>query len=57
MQCIHCNYPNSHVVDTKYKDNKNLVERRRECIKCGFRFTTHEQLKTQNAKRIEINHG
>lgn len=51
MQCKNCNYPESHVVQT-YKDNKdlNLIYRRRECIKCGGRFTTQENFR-DNFKR------
>lgn len=51
MQCKTCNYPDSHVVDTK-KDNRNpdTIYRRRECIKCGSRFNTQENSK-ENIKR------
>lgn len=43
MQCKSCNYPDSHVVYTRHDDFKNIIERRRECLKCGNRFTTHEK--------------
>jgi transcriptional repressor NrdR len=45
MQCTHCQYPDSRVVYTKHDDFKNLIERRRECLRCAMRFTTHEGLK------------
>lgn len=45
MNCLHCKYPDSRVVDTRRNDLKNHVERRRECLRCGGRFTTHEQLR------------
>lgn len=44
MQCQSCNYPDSHVVDTKRDEKTNQVIRRRECIKCGMRFNTQEHL-------------
>lgn len=45
MQCTGCKYPHSHVVYTTHDDLRNMIERRRECLRCGLRFTTHEKLK------------
>ena len=47
MQCRNCNYPDSRVIDTTKDDRTNQVMRRRECIKCGSRFTTQEHLHTK----------
>ena len=44
MQCKACGYPDSHVVETRNDDRINQIIRRRECIKCGVRYTTQEQL-------------
>ncbi|HHS8251582.1 TPA: hypothetical protein ACTTVN_000582 [Legionella anisa] len=58
MQCRACNYPDSHVVETKRDDRTNQIYRRRECIKCGVRFTTQEHIhnkpnyKTHPPRRI-----
>jgi transcriptional repressor NrdR len=49
MQCFSCKYPDSHVVYTRSDETKKRIERRRECLRCGLRFTTHEKLK--EAKR------
>ena len=40
MKCPECNCEDSKVIDSRPTENK--VRRRRECIKCGFRFTTYE---------------
>lgn len=45
MQCKGCNYPHTEVVYTRHDDNLNRIRRRRECLRCGLRFTTHEQYK------------
>lgn len=45
MQCRNCGYPDSLVVDTKRDDRNNQVYRRRECVKCGVRFNTQENLR------------
>lgn len=48
MQCKTCNYPHSRVVETRRNDNTNQVYRRRECTKCGVRFTTQEYIREKN---------
>lgn len=45
MQCRSCNYPHSRVVETTQDPNRNQITRRRECIKCGERFTTRENFR------------
>ena len=50
MQCRHCNYPDSRVVETTKDERTNQIYRRRECVKCGVRFTTQEHLR-QNYER------
>lgn len=45
MQCRNCNYPDSRVVETTKDDRTNQIYRRRECVKCGIRFTTQENLR------------
>lgn len=50
MQCKLCNYPDSRVVETTIHDKTNQIYRRRECIKCGSRFTTREHLRDNYKK-------
>ena len=40
MKCPFCSCEESKVIDSRPTENK--VRRRRECINCGFRFTTYE---------------
>ncbi|MDY4587493.1 MAG: transcriptional regulator NrdR [Oscillospiraceae bacterium] len=40
MKCPECGCEDSKVIDSRPTENK--VRRRRECIQCGFRFTTYE---------------
>jgi transcriptional regulator NrdR family protein len=44
MLCRQCGYPDSQVVETKRDDIRNQIIRRRECIKCGVRYTTQESI-------------
>ena len=52
MQCRSCGYPDSRVVETTKNDRDNQIYRRRECIKCGVRYTTQEHLR-ENYKRSD----
>lgn len=45
MDCKHCNYPDTKVVTTRQDDKINQTYRRRECVKCGRRFTTQEHFR------------
>lgn len=40
MICPYCHFPDSKVIDSRPKNDR--IKRRRECIKCGARFTTFE---------------
>ncbi len=42
MKCIYCGYEDSKVIDSRATDELNSIRRRRECLKCGKRFTTYE---------------
>lgn len=42
MKCIYCNHADSKVVDSRTNEGANSIRRRRECIKCGKRFTSYE---------------
>lgn len=42
MKCPFCNYGDSKVVDSRPTDEGTSIRRRRECLKCGKRFTTYE---------------
>lgn len=43
MRCPRCGFEESKVVDSRPSDNHVAIRRRRECIKCGTRFTTYER--------------
>ncbi len=42
MRCPHCGYKEDKVVDSRATAEESAVRRRRECLKCGKRFTTYE---------------
>ena len=42
VKCPFCSYEESKVIDSRPADDGERIRRRRECIKCGKRFTTYE---------------
>ena len=51
MQCPHCGYADSRVVDTR--DTSAGIRRRRECLSCHERFTTYEYLASQSIQIVK----
>ena len=46
MKCPYCSIEESKVIDSRSADDGERIRRRRECLKCGKRFTTHEVIET-----------
>lgn len=46
MKCPFCGYEESKVVDSRPSDDGERIRRRRECIRCQKRFTTHETVES-----------
>lgn len=44
MKCPYCAYEESKVIDSRPTDEGEKIRRRRECLKCGKRFTTYEMI-------------
>ncbi|MCM8770336.1 MAG: transcriptional regulator NrdR [Candidatus Omnitrophica bacterium] len=42
MKCPYCGYKEDKVVDSRATAEDSAIRRRRECLKCGKRFTTYE---------------
>lgn len=42
MQCTQCKKADTKVIDSR--DDEKTIRRRRECLKCDFRFTTYEKV-------------
>ena len=44
MRCPYCNHDDSKVTDSRTAENG--IRRRRECTRCGLRFTTYERVQS-----------
>ncbi|MGN0452600.1 MAG: transcriptional regulator NrdR [Ruminococcus sp.] len=46
MKCPYCGFEESKVIDSRPADDGERIRRRRECLSCSKRFTTHEIIET-----------
>lgn len=44
MKCPFCGHNEDKVVDSRESNEFDAIRRRRECLKCGKRFTTYERI-------------
>jgi len=44
MKCPICYFDDTKVVDSRVATDGLSIRRRRECLKCGFRFSTYEEV-------------
>ena len=44
MKCPVCHYQDTKLVDSRVATDGSSIRRRRECLKCGFRFSTYEEI-------------
>ena len=51
MQCPKCKFEDSKVLESR--DAGSAVRRRRECLKCGARYTTYERIERPNLAVIK----
>lgn len=46
MKCPYCTNQDTEVIETRDNEDLSTTRRRRECIKCGKRFTTYERIES-----------
>ena len=44
MKCPICYFQDTKVIDSRVASDGLSIRRRRECLKCGFRFSTYEEI-------------
>ena len=53
MRCPFCKSDNDKVIDTRPSEDGGVIRRRRECLECRKRYTTHEKLEHSPLKIIK----
>lgn len=57
MKCIYCGNEGTKVLDSRAVNETNAIRRRRECEKCGKRWTTYETVDTVPIMVVKKNTG
>jgi transcriptional repressor NrdR len=47
MRCIKCGGQDDKVIDSRTSREGSTIRRRRECLECGHRFTTYEEVERE----------
>jgi transcriptional repressor NrdR len=55
MRCPYCKEDQARVIDTRPSQNGHAIRRRRECLVCKRRFTTHERLEELPLRVVKKN--
>lgn len=53
MKCIQCGYMEDKVIDSRMSREGSCIRRRRECLRCGYRYTTYEQLERTELRVVK----
>ena len=54
MRCQYCGYLDSRVIDSRPTEEGSSIRRRRECLRCGRRFTTYEKIETSPDRKSVV---
>jgi transcriptional repressor NrdR len=53
MRCPHCHDTESKVIESRVAAEGGAIRRRRECLKCEYRYTTYERIERPNLAVIK----
>jgi|SRR5579884_358459 transcriptional repressor NrdR len=53
MRCPKCGARDDKVIDSRQSRDGNSIRRRRECIKCKYRYTTYEEIERSDLRVVK----
>ncbi len=53
MRCVQCGYMEDKVIDSRMSRDGTCIRRRRECLRCGYRYTTYEQVERTELRVVK----
>jgi transcriptional repressor NrdR len=53
MRCPKCGYQDDKVIDSRASREGSTIRRRRECLGCGYRYTTYEEIEHEGLMVIK----
>lgn len=57
MKCLKCGFTNDKVIDSRIARDGESIRRRRQCLRCDYRFTTYESIIRTEAVIIKRDGG
>lgn len=55
MRCPRCGSRDDKVIDSRQSRDASSIRRRRECLKCKYRFTTYEEVERSDLRVVKRN--
>jgi transcriptional repressor NrdR len=53
MRCPKCGSRDDKVIDSRQSRDSSSIRRRRECLNCGYRFTTYEEIERSDLRVVK----
>jgi transcriptional repressor NrdR len=53
MRCPKCGSRDDKVIDSRQSRDSSTIRRRRECLSCGYRFTTYEEIERSDLRVVK----
>lgn len=53
MRCVQCSSYKDKVLDSRMSKDGTTIRRRRECLACGYRYTTYEQIERTELRVVK----
>lgn len=53
MRCIQCGWLEDRVIDSRVSKDGTCIRRRRECLRCNYRYTTYEHLERTELRVVK----
>ena len=53
MRCPKCGSSDDKVIDSRQSRDSSSIRRRRECLSCGYRFTTYEEIERSDLRVVK----
>src|ERR1700756_1510058 len=55
MRCPKCGSRDDKVIDSRQSRDGSSIRRRRQCLKCKYRYTTYEEIERSDLRVIKVN--
>src|SRR4029077_299657 len=53
MRCPKCGSRDDKVIDSRQSRDSSSIRRRRQCLSCGYRFTTYEEIERSDLRVVK----